>query len=97
MLKPICVLCACFFRCKKAGYYFIEGMPNTQEDALQRGRDAVGWKPYKIWVGDLWECPNCHAQIVSGVAHQPLSEHYKEDFEEVRQRTKADRLQVNDC
>ena len=41
---------------------------------------ASGWGPYKLWNGDLYECEGCGAQIVVGIAHQPLSEHYQPDY-----------------
>jgi len=54
------------------------------------------WLPYRLWFGDLWECEGCHAQIVVGVAQQPMAEHYQPQFEEVVKRYGAE-LQVNDC
>ena len=37
------------------------------------------------------------ATIVSGVGFQPISEHYKEDFGELRRKLRADQFQVSDC
>ena len=54
------------------------------------------WTPYKLWVGDLWKCPECFHEIVVGVAG-PISEHYKPDFKEIVARIGGDQLQVNDC
>lgn len=94
-LKPVCVPCQRFFRPAKNGFYFIEGMP----DGMARpGRaEPEHWHPYKVWVGDRWECPDCGASIVVGVCNSPLSEHYKEDFADTVKATGADQLQVNDC
>lgn len=36
--------------------------------------------PYQVIQGDMWECPNCHAQIISGWGRGPLAEHFEEDF-----------------
>ena len=65
-MKPICVPCQRFMRPKKNGYYFLEGMPNYEWDG-KSGKESEGWIPYKLWVGDLFECPDCHAQTISGI------------------------------
>lgn len=77
-MKPVCVPCERFMRPKKNGYHFLEGMPVIENHGT--GKGAEGWAPYKLWMGDLWECPTCKTQIVSGVARQPISEHYLADF-----------------
>lgn len=95
-MKQVCVKCACFFRMIKAGYYFIEGMPAV--DRAPRGTvHPELWKPYKVWVGDQWECPECHTQILSGFGQGPIAEHYQDDFTEKVRQHGADQLQVNDC
>ena len=86
-MKPVCKKCGLFFRAKKNGFFFVEGMP-------------VGggvWKPYKIWLGDLWGCQGCGAEIVIGVGREPISEHYQPGFSEMLDQSKASQLQVNDC
>lgn len=96
-MKPICVKCQRFYRPKKTGFRFVEGMP-THPRALP-GRDAEPerWKPYKLWVGDLWECEGCGSQIVSGFAGSPYAEHYQPDFAGRLAALGEDHLQVNDC
>lgn len=95
-MKPICVPCHRFFRCKKIGYAFTEGMPKA-------GRPAPGtsepenWQPYKVWGGDLYECQGCGAQVVVGVAREPIAEHYEANFKETQLKLGANQLQVNDC
>jgi hypothetical protein len=54
------------------------------------------WKPYKLWQGDLWKCRGCGAEIIVGVPHTPISEHFKSDFAQQVERHEA-RLTVNDC
>lgn len=95
-MKPICVKCQRFFRMKKSGYYFTEGMPK-ENGAKQGTAEKEKWKPYKIWAGDLWECLGCGFQIVSGVGGAPMAEHYQSDFKGVHERLNAGQLQVNDC
>ena len=38
-------------------------------------------KPYRITHADLFECPLCKTQIVSGFALKSLAEHYEDKFE----------------
>lgn len=94
-MKPICVSCKRFYRIKKNGYSFIEGMP-TVNDA-PKGLSGDGqWVPYKLWVGDLWECPDCYSLIVVGVGQHPIAEHYQSEFKE-KITIHQPGLQVNDC
>lgn len=96
-MKPVCVPCQRFFRMKKAGFYFIEGFPTGDGRAAPGTSEADKWKPYKIWVGDRWECEGCGTAILSGFGSSPLAEHYQPDFKQQVERYGADRLQVNDC
>jgi len=61
------------------------------------GKHSHGWTPYKVWVGDLWHCPDCHAQIIVGVGHSRLAEHYEPGFTLAIEQTGADQLLVKDC
>lgn len=106
-LKPICVECRCFYRPKKNGYMFLEGMPNCspvarsvdkllRPDQIRGNRFPDAWSPYKLWRGDLWECPDCGHQIVSGVAMAPFAEHYQLNFNQMLEEYPP-QIQVNDC
>ena len=100
-MKPVCVPCQRFYRIKKNGYYFIEGMPHGDlENDIpwdgKSGKDSVGWIPYKLWVGDLWECPDCKAQIVTGVTKNRIAEHYEVTFTQQIQHCNP-QLFVKDC
>jgi len=95
-MKPICVPCQRFYRPKKTGYYFIEGMP-THNGAEPGLLEPQSWKPYKLWVGDLWECQGCGSNIVVGTGYNPISEHYLPNFADQVQKLNAGQLQVNDC
>jgi hypothetical protein len=100
-LKPVCVKCQCFYRAEHNGHFFTEMMPTglhhgPPED--RRGTKAPEtWEPYKVWVGDLWKCPECQHEIVVGVVGGPVSEHYLPDFDSVMTRYGAGQLKVNDC
>lgn len=96
MPKPVCPACQCFYRPKTNGFAFIEGMPNGDKPDIRGTRSPGSWSPYKLWNGDLWECPDCGAQVVLGCALSPVSEHYMPDFTEQVAAFGAT-LQVNDC
>lgn len=94
-MKPICVQCSRFYRIKKTGVSFIEGMPNGN-DAEPGNDEPERWRPYKLWHGDLYECPDCGARTISGVGQAPISEHYMPDFDKLCDRFEP-MMQVNDC
>lgn len=95
-MKPICVRCQRFYRPHHTGRRFVEAMPKGGEiRALPGTEHPEQWTPYKVWIGDEWICHGCGNLIIVGVAWQPLSEHYRPDFEGAR--ATAMYLQVNDC
>lgn len=94
-MKPICVPCERYMRPKKNGVWFVEGMPS--ENCAAPGKaEADKWRPYKLWSGDLWACPDCGAEIIVGVGWEPLREHYMPDFAEKVEAVGAELL-VKDC
>jgi hypothetical protein len=42
--------------------------------------------PYKLWDADLYECPSCHHQVITGFGQSPLAEHYQPDYPITRAR-----------
>ena len=86
-MKPVCVDCRQFFHPEKNGIYFEEGMPAD---------DSSAWKPYKLWIGDLWRCHGCGKSIVVGVPPFPISEHYLADYAEQCRRYDP-QFRVDDC
>lgn len=94
-MKPICVPCQRFFKPFKNGRYFLEGMP-IENGAKPGVSEAAKWAPYRLWVGDVWKCQGCGAEIISGVGRGPISEHYMPEFNRQREELRAD-FQVNDC
>jgi hypothetical protein len=98
VMKPICFTCRRFFRCKKSGVYFTESMPTNGERLPKPGlAEPHNWQPYKVWVGDLWHCNSCGAEIISGVGFGPIAERHHDHFEQLRQRVRADLVNINDC
>jgi hypothetical protein len=64
MRQPICVKCQVSLKCIKTGV-----------DVEAMAADM----PYQIWSGDLFECPSCHVEIVSGFGQQPVAEHFQKE------------------
>ena len=94
-MKPICVKCQRFYRPKKNGLFFIEGMPRVSP-ALPGLREPANWQPYKIWSGDVWECPDCHAEIIVGTGREPVAIQHEAGFRADIEALGA-KLQINDC
>ena len=84
-MKPVCASCHLFFHAEKNGFYFEEGMPVGE-----------GYAPYKLWVGDLWKCLGCGAQVITGVSADPIAEHYQPDYAELVAKF-SPQLRVDDC
>ena len=79
----------------KDGFYLIEGMPNG--NWVKPGTsEPENWKPYKLWVGDLWKCQGCGHTLVVGVGMNPIAEHYQPEFPRYVERLNVT-YQVNDC
>lgn len=106
-MRPICVPCHRFYSAEKTGHYFLEGrsneVPGTSDGHTARSAapglsEAEHWSPYKLWSGDLWRCPGCGHQIVSGTGRAPVAEHYEKDFaDHVADACGDTPFQVNDC
>jgi len=83
---------------KKQGFYFIEAFPKPGENRPAAGtQEPDKWRPYKVWVGDLWECKGCGTTILAGFGDGPIAEHYQPTFQETVRRLNASQFQVNDC
>lgn len=71
--RPVCAKCGVELFPKKNGVgcldyaYFGEGEEQKAEE-------------YQIWDADLWECPKCHCQIVTGFGFEPIDIHHNESF-----------------
>lgn len=97
-MKPVCKPCQRFFRPKKNGFAFVEAMPTSGPLPAKPGtEEPERWEPYKLWMGDLWECKGCGTEIIVGVGREPISEHYLDDFEKTRASYPTADYIVNDC
>lgn len=107
-MKPICARCDLFMRSKHNGEYFEERMPGragAKREELEHDDYGVtkvapgplpGWEPYKLWVGDLWECRGCGAQVIVGVPPSPIAEHFHKDYHDRVNQTGVKR-RIDDC
>ena len=68
----VCVPCNRFMRIEKNGV--------TVEEQTEVGES------YKLWDADLYRCPECGHEIVSGFGHVPLAEHYQPTYQQSRER-----------
>lgn len=98
-MKPICVGCQRFYRPKQTGIPFVEQMPDGAVPVALPGKiEARRWSPYKIWLGDLWECPDCKSEVIVGVGRNPLAEHFQDNFAaELEHAGGESVLKINDC
>jgi hypothetical protein len=46
----------------------------TVEELLEDGT------PYKLWDADLWECPECQTQVITGFGRLPLAEYWQPSY-----------------
>ena len=73
MRKAVCVPCQREYR------------PETNETYVV---EMASFGPYKIWMADTWQCPQCHHQIVSGFGMNAIKEHYQEGFTDLLEELK---------
>jgi hypothetical protein len=88
------VACKKFYRPKRNGILLEEAQPQL---GYVKEYEENGWWPYKLYAGDLWECPQCYNQIIVGVPNQPITEHFKENYLQIRATQDGDLYRVNDC
>lgn len=93
MLKPVCVKDQRFYFPRKNGVPIIEGKP--QHGAKPGTAEPDKWTPYKLWMADVWECPECGHQIVIG-ATEPMAYDYQPQFKTWMEALQPE-LRVNDC
>lgn len=80
---------------KRTGFPFVEALPIVR-GAAPGTSEPEKWTGYKLWMGDLWECQGCGAEVIAGVGRSPIAEHYQPDFAATVERYGAT-VQINDC
>lgn len=38
---------------------------------------------YELWDADKWKCPICDMEVVGGFGSDPISAHYKDNFQQM--------------
>ena len=66
--RPVCVKCQTEMR------------PETNGIGLL---DMATFGPYKVWDADLYKCPSCGQEIVTGFGEGAVSHHIDEDFNQI--------------
>lgn len=87
MSQRVCVPCRKFFKIKLNGVAIEEGMPAGGKDGM--------WRPYKLWLGDLYACEGCDTEMIF-LPDAPVAEHYQKDYAEWVQRLQP-AFRVDDC
>lgn len=94
-MKPVCVKCQRFYHIERNGTPFVEAYPDA--NSAPSGTAAPErWKPYKLWLGDLYVCEGCGSEIIVGTGQQHIAEHYQSDFA-AKVASHGATIQVNDC
>ena len=68
--RPVCVKCECEMRPEQNGVGLLDYFNPSDSDTPQ---------PYRIWDADLWKCPKCGFEIVTGFGQRPIAEHYQQN------------------
>ena len=76
MLLNVCAECLIEMRPKKNSVYVVE---------------MASFGPAAIWSADLWACPVCGHETLTGFGFEPVVEHYEARFHEVLEMAKASR------
>lgn len=76
MPKLVCINCEVEMKTEQNGVFVAEMF---QDNA----------KIYKIWHADMWKCPLCDYEVISGFGFSPLANHFDRDLEEWVKELKA--------
>jgi DNA-directed RNA polymerase subunit RPC12/RpoP len=68
----VCRPCGAFMKIEQNGV--------TVEEQTEDGQ------PYKLWDADMYRCPSCGHEVISGFGRGPLAEHYQPDYQRKRER-----------
>lgn len=60
--RPVCVKCQIEMRPEKNGVGVL---------------DMADFGPYALWEADLWKCPSCSYEILTGFGQEPWAYHYE--------------------
>lgn len=69
-MTTICVPCGRVYRPLKIGVRFEERQ--MLDD----------WAPYRVWAADLYGCPECGVEILTGLSREPLATAHERHYPE---------------
>ena len=96
-MKPICAKCKVFFRPETNGVAFEEGAPKSGAPHCNgKPANPDDWGPYKLWMGDLWKCRGCGAEIIVGTGQKPVAMRHETNYA-ADCAALAPILRVDDC
>lgn len=55
-------------------------MRPKENDATYLETTGPEREPYKVWSADVWACPLCEFEVVSGFGLKPVSGRWEDDF-----------------
>jgi hypothetical protein len=67
MHRPICVACSVDMRPYKNDVVAV---------------DVANFGDYKAWCADLWRCPKCKHEIITGFGFDAFTVHHEDDFQQ---------------
>ena len=68
MSKILCLTCSVEMLRKQSGVPVIETYRAEERE------------PYKIWLADLFYCPNCYKSVVADFDREPFANNFQDDF-----------------
>jgi|WetSurMetagenome_2_1015567.scaffolds.fasta_scaffold01396_22 hypothetical protein len=83
MPRPLCVKCQVEFKPER-------------NDVVVDVLDGHG-KSYQLWCADLWECPQCGNQIITGYGNEPYARRGQVDYAKVLRASRANLEYVYQC
>ena len=66
MPKPVCVKCRRELRPEKNGVGYLE---------------MASFGPVQVWDSDMWKCPECGIEVLTGFGLGPVAMHFHEHFD----------------
>jgi len=74
---PICVKCGRHMRVKENGVL---------------AEEMSGSKSYQVWHSDMWECPVCGHQVLTGYGQEPIMEHFQKGYKDFLRKVRTIRF-----
>jgi len=80
--RPVCAKCECEMRPERNGVGLLDMFNPSDKPDLQ---------PYQLWDADLYKCPKCGCEIVTGFGCNAIAQHWEENDQLARTITGYER------